>query len=125
MHVYTVRRTFVNTSRAFRPLRRLLALVLVAAVLSTGSTWAAADLADRMQHGLEQAALPDTPSGSPKPACQHGCVGHLVGHLSAAISVAESCEIVPVVFQVGSSLPLPLVFPLPSSFFRPPRDFLG
>lgn len=123
--MYTARQTYVKTPRAIRPLHRLLALLLAAAILATGGTWAAADVTHHVQHGLDQGALPDTPSGGLKTACQHGCIGHLVSHLSAAVNDHGSWDSILVARQVSSKPPLPLILALPSSFFRPPRDFLG
>lgn len=124
--VYTARNTFVMTARAIRLFRRLLNLLLVAAVLAASGTWAAVDLADRMEHVLEQAqTAPEGPAGEHNAMCKHGCIGHLAAHLSGPLDAAPTADRRPATARVASTSSLFFVFPVPDSFFRPPRTVLG
>lgn len=111
--------------RALRSARQLLSLVLAWAVFASSSAWAAVDVADRIEHGMEQAqTLPSEPAKDTG-GCKHGCVGHMVVHLSAPTATLSAEPNMPVTGRIASTPAQHVVFPPPQSFYRPPRLLLN
>lgn len=111
--------------RALRSAKQPLSLVLALAVLATSSAWAAVDITDRIEHGMEQAqTLPNEPANDTG-VCKHGCVGHMVVHLSAPTGAVTAEPNMRVAGGIASTPAQHVIFAPPQSFYRPPRVLLN
>lgn len=116
----------VKPARALSFFRRLLRLVLIAAMVVTSGGWAMADLSDQLQHELEQArTLPDGSGGVQGGSCDHGCVGHLAAHLVASVNVGHAVRDARLAEPAAAPPRSLIILALQQSFFRPPRVFLA
>lgn len=107
--------------RALQSAKQSLSLFLALAILATSSAWAALDIADRIEHGMEQAqTLPNEPAKDTG-GCKHGCIGHMGVHLSGPTGAVNAESNIRVACDIAPTPAQHLIFPPPQSFYRPPR----
>lgn len=110
-----------------RPFRKLVAVLMSAAILFAGSGLSGT-FAAGIEHGLgieSSAVSPPSETGDSAKKCDHGCAGHFTAHL-VTLTDAQALFVPAATTATTSTTPPFGVIPLRrDSFFRPPRSSLA